>query len=497
MTETPSLGGVRISRLTDDTTSPVRQRADLERQPGAAYVYIAEDLDVSASKHSPFARPDIGPWLTEPEKIAQYDQVVIWKLDRFCRSAKDMRDMLSWADEHGKRLIFQKDNLIYDPNASGIGKAINDAIITLVAAFAEIEALNISVRVKSLHAFLRENKSWGGGPLPLGYELRKEGDRKILVKSRKSYPVFEEIEDRLLAGESKNSIAQDFNARGVLTPADWSRVLQGKEPRGARWTPNGVRIIFESDTSLGYLIEWQTIGGKRQRVPVRDDDGNPVQAWEPITTKERLRRVREALAHHSTARRPHVEREINPLLGIAKCYECGGNLARRSTRGDTVYLTCSAAAGITGKRACSSTGHVPLDTAWGYLENFFLYHEGHKPVVEGRYVKASPDAARLEELKDEWSAISEQAARARSQTARERLQRRLDELDASMAELETASVSSGRWETTEQGETYAERWRREDDDGRRAMMLRAGYALRIKRTPRTNHYEVEVTRKEE
>jgi len=497
MTETPSLGGVRISRLTDDTTSPARQRADLERQPGAAYVYIAEDLDVSASKHSPFARPGIGPWLTEPEKIAQYDQVVIWKLDRFCRSAKDMRDMLSWADEHGKRLIFQKDNLVYDPNASGIGKAINDAIITLVAAFAEIESLNISVRVKSLHTYLRENKSWGGGPLPLGYELRKEGDRKILVKSRKSYPVFEEIEDRLIAGESKNSIAQDFNARGVPTPADWSRLLQGKEPRGARWSPNGVRVIFESDTALGYLIEWQTIGGERKRVPVRDDDGNPVQAWEPITTKERLRRVREALAHHSTARRPHVEREINPLLGIAKCYECGGNLARRSTRGRTVYLACSAAAGATGKRACSSTGHVPLDMAWGYLEDFFIHHEGRKVVIEGRYVKASPDAARLEDLRAEYEAVSELYASQRSASARERLRRKLDGLDTAMSALESSVVSSGTWETTELGETYAERWRREDDDGRRAMMLRAGYALRIKRTPRTNHYEVEVTRKEE
>ena len=273
-------------------------------------------------------------------------------------------------------------------------------------------------------------------------------------------------------------------------------MLQGKEPRGARWTPNGVRIIFEADTALGYLIEWQTIGGERKRAPVRDDDGNPVQAWEPITTKERLRRVREALAHHSTARRPHVERQINPLLSIAKCYECGGNLSRRSTRGDTVYLTCAAAAGITGKRACSSTGHVPLDIAWGYLEDFFLYHEGRKPVVEGRYVKASPDTARLDDIRDEWSAISEQAAKARSQTARDRLQTRLDALDAEMAALEAAGTASGRWETTEQAETYAERWARDDDDGRRVMMLRAGYVLRIRRTPRTNHYEVEVTRKE-
>src|SRR5690606_24091542 len=179
MTETPSLGGVRISRLTDDTTSPARQRADLERQPGAAYVYIAEDLDVSASKHSPFARPDIGPWLTEPEKVAQYDQAVIWKIDRFYRSAKDMRDMLSWADEHGKRLIFQKDNLVYEPNASGISKANNDASTTLVAAFAEIESMYTSGRVRSLNTYLRENKSWGGGLLPLVYEVPNEGGRKI------------------------------------------------------------------------------------------------------------------------------------------------------------------------------------------------------------------------------------------------------------------------------------------------------------------------------
>src|SRR5690606_175323 len=228
----PALGAVRLSRLKDDTSSPERQKADLYRYPGVRYVHVVEDLDVSATKYSPFERPDLGPWLTEPEKLAQYDVFVSWKADRLCRKATDMRAMLTWADEHGKIIVFQQDNLVYDPQATGIGKALNDAMISLVAAFAEMEALNTATRVRSAHAYLREIKSWGGGHLPLGYTVRKipiEGEpgkfRKVLTPHPESKKLFEEIADRLIAGESRYAIAADFAKRGELSPADWSRKL--------------------------------------------------------------------------------------------------------------------------------------------------------------------------------------------------------------------------------------------------------------------------------
>lgn len=488
----PALGVVRLSRMTDETSSPERQRADLARQPGVYYIHVAEDLDVSATKFSPFARPNLGPWLTEPEKLAMYDQVVVWKADRICRRAADMRALMTWADEHGKTIVFQQDNLTYDPSASGFGKALNDAMINLVAAFAEMEALNTQTRTKSLHAYLRENRSWKGGRLQLGYEVKKvvEGDKvfKRLVPSPKTLPIFTEIADRLIGGESHNSIASDFNQRGIPSPSDWSLTLQGSAPKGRKWSSPGVASAVTSDAPLGYLMRWDP--DTKKRVPSRDAEGNIIQAWEPLITKEKLLQVRAALAARSLMKRPHITWKANPLANVAKCFDCGKNLSRLEKKGH-VYLRCHQVFAAHDK--CEARGMIPIETAWEYIEDGFLQHHGNEQVVEVRYVKSSQFEQQLDEVREEYAAVAAQMSKAKSQAARALLEPRLDELDTVMAALETQqATASGRLTRTELGETNAERWRRLDEAGRREMLIKAGVELRIKRTPRTQLYTAHV-----
>jgi hypothetical protein len=72
---------VRLSVLTDETTSPERQR---EADDIAAALGIdfgegetfreAVDLDVSASKFGPFDRPQLGGWLDRPD---EYDALLV------------------------------------------------------------------------------------------------------------------------------------------------------------------------------------------------------------------------------------------------------------------------------------------------------------------------------------------------------------------------------------------------------------------------------------
>ena len=70
LTATPSmarvLAGVRLSRSTDERTSPERQLAAVRRwakSQGHDVVGQEVDLDVSAYKVAPWERPDIGDWL--------------------------------------------------------------------------------------------------------------------------------------------------------------------------------------------------------------------------------------------------------------------------------------------------------------------------------------------------------------------------------------------------------------------------------------------------
>src|SRR3954467_237244 len=77
---------VRLSDLTDNTTSPARQKEAGEScaaSIGARVVGYAPDLGVAASKKTPFERPELGAWLKRPE---EYDVIVFWRLDRAVRS---------------------------------------------------------------------------------------------------------------------------------------------------------------------------------------------------------------------------------------------------------------------------------------------------------------------------------------------------------------------------------------------------------------------------
>ena len=103
--------GIRLSVLTDETTSPERQRDStntvardlgIDFGEGAA-LREAIDLGVSASKTSPFERPELGAWLLRP---AEFDCLVFWRFDRAIRSMADMHDLAKWAKEHRKMLVF-------------------------------------------------------------------------------------------------------------------------------------------------------------------------------------------------------------------------------------------------------------------------------------------------------------------------------------------------------------------------------------------------------
>jgi DNA invertase Pin-like site-specific DNA recombinase len=107
------LGAVRLSSLTDESTSPVRQREQIEgwgklhRHTLAA---ITEDLDVSGAV-SPFERPELGPWLTDPAKIALWDALIISKFDRLGRSQRDYLDLIEWTEANGKALVSVAESL--------------------------------------------------------------------------------------------------------------------------------------------------------------------------------------------------------------------------------------------------------------------------------------------------------------------------------------------------------------------------------------------------
>jgi len=53
-----------------------------------------------------WARPNLKPWVTEPDKLVQYDGIVAYKSDRLSRAEwSDEIQIRLWAQEHGKELF--------------------------------------------------------------------------------------------------------------------------------------------------------------------------------------------------------------------------------------------------------------------------------------------------------------------------------------------------------------------------------------------------------
>src|SRR5690606_39474015 len=84
---------VRLSRVTDATTSPERQLGTCQElcdARGYDVVGVAEDLDVSAGATSPFGRPQLGDWLTN--RLGEFDVIVFYRVDRIVRRLFDLAD---------------------------------------------------------------------------------------------------------------------------------------------------------------------------------------------------------------------------------------------------------------------------------------------------------------------------------------------------------------------------------------------------------------------
>src|SRR5690242_21124047 len=167
---------VRLSRVTDATTSPERQVAacnDLCRQRGYEVVGIAQDLDVSAGKTTPFDRPQLGKWLADPSR---YDVIVFFRVDRIVRRLFDLADLIRWSRLHAVTLVSATESHF------DLSTDFGDIIALLVAKVAEMELEAISERNASAFRHNFSSGKYRGGIPPWGYlpERNDDGEWRLV-----------------------------------------------------------------------------------------------------------------------------------------------------------------------------------------------------------------------------------------------------------------------------------------------------------------------------
>src|SRR5699024_12053218 len=92
MTQQRALLAIRLSVRTDETTSPERQEEACRSAAthyGLSVAGVASDIDVSATKTTPWERPELGKWLNdrshEFDRSEEHTSELQSRFDLVCR----------------------------------------------------------------------------------------------------------------------------------------------------------------------------------------------------------------------------------------------------------------------------------------------------------------------------------------------------------------------------------------------------------------------------
>ena len=429
---------VRISELTDATTSPERQLADCTayaERAGWEVVGSFDDLDISGTKDLR-KRPGLASAL-EAIEAGEADVLLAAKIDRVARSVITFNEVVRRLDDAGGALVSVAEGLDFSSPAGRM-------VANVLATFAQFESETIGARVASAKRHLKEAGKWPGGRRPFGWSPvpHESGKGYTLALDAKEGPVLREMAARVLDGEPVAAIAADLNRRGIST------VL------GKAWVGETVRKALVKRTVMG--------------------EGGAEALLDERTFAKLLRRLERGAPRRTVDRDP-------PLIPpeVLTCGACGAPM-RPATRKDRKRTTrvyrCSSRPAPGTKGGCFVTASMEgVDEAVsGLLTDMF----GRLPtaaVAEPEMIDPAAEeraelATRMDELEQDRyvrGLFSGAEGASRFERIYGDLERRLADLPAPYMDQEARAV------TIPTGDEFEDAWFAADIEERRAWIIQA------------------------
>jgi site-specific DNA recombinase len=476
---------VRLSRVTDATTSPERQVAacrDLCTARGYEVVGIAEDLDVSAGKTTPFDRPQLGRWLQDPSK---YDVIVFFRVDRIVRRLFDLADLIRWSRQHSVTLVSATE-AHFD-----LSTDFGDIIALLVAKVAEMELEAISERNASAFRHNYSRGKYRGGIPPWGYlpEQNEDGEWR-LVQDPEQVIVIHEVVERVLKGEPLRAIAHDLTGRGVLTTKDRFAQVRGREVVGYEWHSAPLKRALTSPTLLGRVVTREQMTDAQGRVHrlangkkvfgadtlVVGEDGSPVVRAEPILTRDMFDRVGVELSGRENRKEP-TKRTSGLLLRIIYCGVCGRPAYRlKGGTGRKPRYRCSSAQ---YKDQCANRT-VSLEWADAEIERRVLQNMGPLERRQRVWFAGNDHTSELDEVNEVLADLTDQIGTGvfkRGTPQRAKLDQRIAALSERQAELASTPGEPAGWRFEPTGELFSDWWEAQDTEGRNVWLRQMNFRV--------------------
>jgi DNA invertase Pin-like site-specific DNA recombinase len=404
----------RLSRKAEDRDqtgfdSQERESVRWAEQNGHQVVTVVADFKSGRSGLD--KRPNLRSWVTDPEKIAQYDAIVALKVDRLTRgNREETAELEQWARDNRKQLIIASAGVQF-PSEGRDGIAWD-----MYLRLAHDEWLSISERYRRMQRTLREDGSVVGRA-PWGFRIVKDGSRKTLVPTDDGANYVPLIFQWVIDGLSLRDVARRLDAAGVKTTdgGPWNEAFIGNR-----------------------LIRNPTYYGKRP------NSGNlEVQPLVSLMTWKEAHAVLAARVRNIQ----RVRRNEKPLVSKLVCAACLSQPRQGCPSGKSPMYRVFAGGGIAYYRC---TGHGPQRKGCG--APMLRVADVEMVVKDTMYEDDRPHVDRTFIAGDD---VAEQVAKLRTQLDSASTRAESNALWDEIERLESADHVAPHWEDTETDQTEA------------------------------------------
>lgn len=251
------------------------------------------------------------------------DYVLVFKLSRFGRNARDVLNSLEFIMKYGVHLMCVEDGL---DSSTSMGKMM----ITILGAVAELERENIIAQSLLGREEKAKSGGWNGGYAPYGYRLVKGDDKSKgkLETVPEEKAVVQLVFDMFLnRNMGYTAISGYLNRNGYTRPPAKNAI----RPSYGEWSSDHIKRMLSNPVYTG-RVAW----GKRrtEKVPGKDNEYRLVKqdeyilseviSHEAFVSKEDFDRVQEIKAIRGKKGNHNIgQYNAHLLSGIVKCPQCG------------------------------------------------------------------------------------------------------------------------------------------------------------------------------
>ncbi len=472
------VGVLRLSRKTDSTFSPERQRGQIlaaAADVGAHIVAWAEDLEVSGAT-DPMTRPKLGPWLRG--EMGPYDGIAAASVDRVGRNVRDTLNTQDMLTKAGRIIVTADHRGVWDFSDPADE---NEWMIKAWASQMELRAIqkrNVDDTASARATGRPKQKPSYGYHFIRLFPTSSVDHVEI---DQVAAQVIQNVAERILADETGkitcSTEAARLNRAGVPSPSDRRAQIYGRPLKGHLWTPKTLRVILTSEAALGLLMH--------QGKPVTGQDGRPVRLADPLWDRP----TRDALIEKTNPKRTGGDRApmgVRRLSGVGWCGNCGIRLYIAGRTRELAYGCTGRVRGVPASANCEPAPSMAISLLDQAAEDWFLGRYGSGQVMRKMFDPGTGYAARIKELKADRKRLRDDRARGmyNDEDDAQWYQDTYAAIGAEIQELKQRPERPAGMRMMPTGRTVAQEWHAAPDDAARRELLNE-FGVRVVLFPET------------